>query len=178
MSMMVYLREAIGAESLGHLEGVTAEIGTGCRGDEIQDWLTRHPDVTQFVILDDDADMAHLLPYLVQTRTREGLTDEQTDEVIKRLSNAEQTRERRSEVTTKEELISKLKIENRRYRAALERISKWFGEFPPTGRTWDDGTAMSYAAAFGSNGERDYMRQVAASALAGRVKASLKMNND
>ncbi len=63
------------------------------------------------------------------------------------------------------ELIAELSIENRRYKAALERISKWFDEFPPTGRTWDDGTAMSYSAAFGSNGERDYMRQVAADAL-------------
>jgi len=63
------------------------------------------------------------------------------------------------------ELIAEISIENRRYKAALERISKWFDEFPPTGRTWDDGTAMSYSAAFGSNGERDYMRQVAADAL-------------
>jgi hypothetical protein len=61
--------------------------------------------------------------------------------------------------------IAALSIENRRYKAALERISKWFDEFPPTGRTWDDGTAMSYSAAFGSNGERDFMRQVAADAL-------------
>lgn len=50
-------------------------------------------------------------------------------------------------------------------RAALERIARWHGEFPPTGRTWDDGSPMSYAACFGSNGERDYMRQIARVAL-------------
>ena len=50
-------------------------------------------------------------------------------------------------------------------RAALERIARWFGEFPDTGRTWDDGSPMSYGAAFGSNGERDFMRQLARVAL-------------
>jgi hypothetical protein len=63
------------------------------------------------------------------------------------------------------EYVKELRQENARHRTALLRISKWFGEFPPTGRTWEDGTAMSYSAAFGSNGERDYMRQVADDAL-------------
>ncbi len=50
-------------------------------------------------------------------------------------------------------------------RRALERIRRWFGEFPETGRTWESGALMSYGAAFGSDGERDYMRQVADAAL-------------
>jgi hypothetical protein len=49
---------------------------------------------------------------------------------------------------------------------ALERIERWFGEFPDTGRTWDDGSPMSYGAAFGSSGERDFMREIARAALA------------
>ncbi len=49
---------------------------------------------------------------------------------------------------------------------ALTKIARWHGEFPDTGRTWDHGTPMSYGAAFGSNGERDYMRQVALDVLA------------
>lgn len=49
--------------------------------------------------------------------------------------------------------------------AALQRIARWTGEFPDTGQFWDDGSPMSYSAAFGSNGERDYMRQVALDAL-------------
>lgn len=58
--------------------------------------------------------------------------------------------------------------ENKRLRAALERIAKWEGEFPETGRFWDEPKnmqPMSYAACYGSNGERDYMRQVAQDAL-------------
>ncbi len=59
--------------------------------------------------------------------------------------------------------------ENRRMRAALERIERWFGEFPETGKFWDDEPTrpMSYSAAYGSNGERDYMRSVARAALSG-----------
>lgn len=53
----------------------------------------------------------------------------------------------------------------RKMEKALKRIHKWFGEFPPTGRTWEDGSEMSHSACMGSNGERDYMRDVAAQAL-------------
>jgi hypothetical protein len=55
---------------------------------------------------------------------------------------------------------------------ALEKIERWFGEFPETGMFWPnaDGTEsdrpMSYGAAWGSNGERDFMRAVARDALA------------
>jgi len=45
----------------------------GERGHEIQEWLTRHPEVESFVILDDDSDMAHLLPYHVKTSWKKGL---------------------------------------------------------------------------------------------------------
>lgn len=37
------------------------------RGYEIQDWLDKHKDVTNIVILDDDSDMIHLTKYLVKT---------------------------------------------------------------------------------------------------------------
>lgn len=52
-----------------------------------------------------------------------------------------------------------------RLRLGLEKIERWFGEFPKTGQTRPDGTPMSYAAAFGSNGERDFMRNIAYVAL-------------
>lgn len=50
------------------------------RGAEIQAWLdaTRFA-VESYVILDDDADMAHLLPRLVQTDYRTGLTASDAD---------------------------------------------------------------------------------------------------
>lgn len=61
--------------------------------------------------------------------------------------------------------VVRLTQENERFRAALAKIAKWFGEFPETGRTLDDGSPMSFGVCNGSNGERDYMRQVARDAL-------------
>lgn len=41
--------------------------GSNGRGSEIQQWLNNHPEVTDFVILDDDSyDMGDLVKYLVQ----------------------------------------------------------------------------------------------------------------
>lgn len=54
---------------------------------------------------------------------------------------------------------------------ALERIERWFGEFPATGKFWHnaDGSIsdrpMPYGACWGSNGERDFMRSIARAAL-------------
>ena len=62
--------------------------------------------------------------------------------------------------------LAKMREENVRYRNTLRRISKWFGEFPPTGKFWADGKPSSYGSEYGSNGERDYMRQLADTALA------------
>lgn len=46
------------------------------RGLEIQAWLDAQPEKPEsFVILDDDSDMAHLIPYLVKTTMKEGLQD-------------------------------------------------------------------------------------------------------
>lgn len=55
------------------------------RGEEIAAWLSEHPGVTQYVILDDDRDMAHLISNLLQTEFHTGLTAEIADEIIKRL---------------------------------------------------------------------------------------------
>jgi len=66
--------------------------------------------------------------------------------------------------------IQKMGAENERLRTALERIERWFGEFPDTGERWQDGSPMSYSAAYGSNGERDFMRGVARAALAGEPR--------
>jgi hypothetical protein len=50
-------------------------------------------------------------------------------------------------------------------RAALEQIARWDG-FPRSGMFWESGHEMSYGAAYGSNGEREFMRNVAHTALA------------
>tara|TARA_R110000824_G_scaffold12226_7_gene53644 strand:- start:57648 stop:58133 length:486 start_codon:yes stop_codon:yes gene_type:complete len=56
------------------------------RGKEIQRWLDEHPEVENFVILDDDDDMAHLMPNLIQTSFEDGgLLDKHVDEAIRRL---------------------------------------------------------------------------------------------
>ncbi len=49
---------------------------------------------------------------------------------------------------------------------ALEQIQRWDG-FPPTGKTWEgSGEPVSFSVCYGSNGERDFMRNVANKALA------------
>lgn len=57
------------------------------RGEEIQAWLDGHPEVSQFVILDDNDDMAHLAHRLVLTNGYTGLTRDKGDEVIAMFSN-------------------------------------------------------------------------------------------
>ena len=61
-----------------------------------------------------------------------------------------------------------------RLRAALQRIACWYGEFPSTGKYWDEEKTlpMGYDAAYGSNGERDFMRKVARDALTPNVLPS------
>jgi len=51
-----------------------AQPGPRCR--EIERWLAEHPEVTSYVILDDDADMGAMLDHLVQTDYRHGLRSE------------------------------------------------------------------------------------------------------
>jgi hypothetical protein len=59
--------------------------------------------------------------------------------------------------------IGRLAARVAKLEAALRRIEKWFGEFPlVTGR---DGKPSAFGTEYGSNGERDYMRQIARAAL-------------
>jgi HAD domain in Swiss Army Knife RNA repair proteins len=56
------------------------------RGDEILDWLQKHPPVFSFVILDDEDDMGVLRDRLVQTSFDEGLTDAHVERATALLS--------------------------------------------------------------------------------------------
>lgn len=58
------------------------------RGHEIQAWLDKNPDVDNFIILDDDSDMVHLMAHLLQTDGKFGLTNEIADKAIKQLNNS------------------------------------------------------------------------------------------
>jgi hypothetical protein len=47
----------------------------GVRGGEIAAWLAEHPEVTQYAIVDDDADMLpEQMPFFVKTNGHEGLS--------------------------------------------------------------------------------------------------------
>ena len=60
-----------------------------------------------------------------------------------------------------------------RLEAALLQIADW--QFPDSGQYWDEPEntrPMQWGAAFGSNGERDFMRNVAAAALSPNAEGS------
>lgn len=44
------------------------------RGDEIAEWLSRHPEVTKYAIIDDDSDMLpEQMPHFVHTQAVDGI---------------------------------------------------------------------------------------------------------
>ena len=49
-------------------------LGYGYRGKEIKEWLDQHPEVSEFVILDDDSDMEPYMDKLVRINSSKGLT--------------------------------------------------------------------------------------------------------
>ncbi len=75
--------EVIGKTPM-HVEGKDR-----CRGIEIAYWLEHAPlyglEVQNFVILDDDGDMAQLADRLVQTSMKQGLTEEHVETAISML---------------------------------------------------------------------------------------------
>lgn len=53
------------------------------RGNEIKEWLDEHPEVTNYVIIDDDNDMLdEQYPHLVQTSWYEGINDCNVEKAI------------------------------------------------------------------------------------------------
>jgi len=52
------------------------------RGLQIQRWLDANLEYTKVAILDDDSDMAHLMPYLIKTNILTGLLDEHVVQII------------------------------------------------------------------------------------------------
>ena len=68
-------------------------------------------------------------------------------------------------IESSEKYFKILLEENKRMEKALISIAKWHGEFPDTKVPAGLGRTMSYAAAYGSNGEIDFMRKKAQEAL-------------
>lgn len=54
--------------------GATPRISGSLRGDEIRIYLSEHPEIDNFVILDDDRDMCEFVDKLVQTDVYVGFT--------------------------------------------------------------------------------------------------------
>lgn len=59
----------------------------GSRGTEIKTWLDVHPEVTDFVILDDDTDMDELIGRLVQCNPSKGFLGDEYQQAISLLSS-------------------------------------------------------------------------------------------
>lgn len=57
------------------------------RGDEIADWLIDHPEVTKFVVLDDNSDMEAVKNNFILTDFELGLTVEHAKAAIKLLNS-------------------------------------------------------------------------------------------
>ena len=76
------------AKNIDFVDTTPLEINTTLsRGMEIKVWLDDHPEVEQFVILDDDdLRIQEYLPYHVKTTFRYGLTREKAAEAIKILN--------------------------------------------------------------------------------------------
>ncbi len=72
--------------------GIKGEIiemtisGDSDRGSEIQHYLDNNPDISKFVIIDDDSDMGELLPHLIQTKFEDGLQDTHAEKIIEILN--------------------------------------------------------------------------------------------
>ncbi len=71
-------------------ETPTGEINCK-RGNEIQTWLVNHPDVTHYVILDDDADMLESqMNKLIQTSRNDGISYSNIKKMVELLGNKEE----------------------------------------------------------------------------------------
>lgn len=79
--------EGVKAEFVGKTRRLQPKAGksSALRGDEIQAWLDENPGWRSFVILDDDSDMEHLMPRLITTDTKIGLTRKDADRAIRLL---------------------------------------------------------------------------------------------
>lgn len=68
-------------------------VSTAMRGNEIAEWLSRHPEVTRYAIVDDDSDMLpEQMPFFVQTSFETGLTDEHASRLTALLSSLQEKR--------------------------------------------------------------------------------------
>lgn len=74
---------------IGEVIDKTGNSSHGIRGLEIQEWIDKHKEyyIENFVILDDDADMEHLYPFLIRHNFKFGLTPKLRNIAISRLKS-------------------------------------------------------------------------------------------
>lgn len=71
-----------GCASARHEDGSTIRMHER-RGHEVAEWLSRHPEVTTYAIVDDESDfLPEQMPHLVQTDIKDGLTQEKADALV------------------------------------------------------------------------------------------------
>ncbi len=80
----------------------------GLRGNEIQDWLDQHPDVTRYIVFDDNDDrISQMHPKnFIKTSWNTGFTFEHTlkaMKIMKELKNAERVKKREEKADAKTE---------------------------------------------------------------------------
>lgn len=74
---------------INNIVGMTDSVGT-CRGNEIKFYINEHPEVENYVIVDDDSDMFdYQLFNFIQTDTYEGITERDAKLCIDILNNVE-----------------------------------------------------------------------------------------
>lgn len=74
---------------INNIVGMTDSVGT-CRGNEIKFYMNEHPEVENYVIVDDDSDMFdYQLFNFVQTDTYEGITERDAKLCVDILNNIE-----------------------------------------------------------------------------------------
>jgi hypothetical protein len=66
--------------------GITG-IEPGNRGHQIKCFLDKHPEITSFIIFDDENDMEPLIDKLIKTSSYIGLTSEHVEKAIKLLQS-------------------------------------------------------------------------------------------
>lgn len=85
------VREISGYEGDPNLTMILLDSGWPWRGSEIQEWLNRHPEVENYVIIDDHSDMLQSqMDNFVQTESHLGLTKDHADTIISMFNGEEE----------------------------------------------------------------------------------------
>lgn len=75
------------SQKVAPIHDVTPDTDSYYRGDDIQAWLNKHPKVTRYAVLDDDADWRYdQEPHWFLTTWEKGLTEDVMQKVIDHLN--------------------------------------------------------------------------------------------